>query len=164
MEPMPAQNHARNRVLKETAFSGDSQRIQLIEKRINDCFCARLKQNSDYRSEEISQVGQYSTRLFPRNFELEEDASDTLRFLAKLALTDLHPASDIQSHRRFLGPIIVWLKKLSWPFVRIHLKDTFAALREYHIRLLVLVAQQHAQLAMLRADGGLERRKNANKP
>ena len=48
-----------------------------------------------------------------------------------LSQVELKPARQIKSHRRFIGPVIVGVKKLIYPLIKLHLKDVFQGLEEY---------------------------------
>ena len=110
----------------------------------------RTRNNPHFTEAEIAKVQSLRRSLFPKGFVLSKEATETFRALAKFAPVELRPAAEIRSHRRFVGPVIVFLKRLTWPFIKLHLKDTVAGLREFNSRTVVELARQHAALEELR--------------
>jgi hypothetical protein len=92
---------------------------------------ARLKRAGDYDRREISAIEQLDRRLFPKDFKLSTEQTNSFRALCKLSQVELKPARAITSHRKVIGPLIVLLKRLSWPIFKVHLKDTVDGLQEF---------------------------------
>jgi hypothetical protein len=141
---------AGSQLIRRSALLASETDFVSLESRLGQSLARRFQDNPDYQPAELPRLAEYKTNIFPEGYELSCGDSEPLRTLARLALTDLRPASAIKSHRPVLGPFIVALKKLSWPFIAIHLRDTFAALREFHARLLIHVASQQAQIDELK--------------
>ena len=121
-----------------------------LEQRAAAALAARTCNNPHYTTAEIAQLEQLNSSVLPRGFELSLDDTETLRALAKFSQTTLRPAAEIRSHRPYIGRLIVALKRLSWPLVQLHLKDTIAGIREFNSRLVVQTARQMVELQLLR--------------
>ena len=111
--------------------STGSLNIVGLEQQISSTLTARLNQNQLYNLSEVDQIASYPFRLFPTDFELTEDETTKMRALCTLSQCQLRPATSITSHRRFIGPVIVFIKKLSWPFIKLHLKETLAGIQGF---------------------------------
>lgn len=101
---------------------------------------------------EISDIARLQRTLLPRSFSLSLSDTEVLRSLAKFSQTELRPSGSIRSHRKIIGPFIVLLKRLSWPFIALHMKDVVASNREFNSRALVLLAQQLVEIKNLQAE------------
>lgn len=102
-----------------------------LENEISSALAKRLQGNGHFNSSEISEISEYPFRLFPKGFALTAQETTKMRALAALSQCQLKPAATITSHRRFIGPCIVFIKKLSWPFIKLHLKDTLAGIQGF---------------------------------
>lgn len=103
----------------------------------------------DYTSEEIAEIERLDRRLFSSEFEISEEARESLRVLCTYSRCELRPSPIIRSHRKLIGPAIVFLKKLSWPLVRFHLKDTFESIELFHSSLVYSYARQVQKLEQI---------------
>lgn len=115
-------------LLVDNGFPG----VESIAERVEKSLHSRLSAKAEYNDKEIKQVTKLSRSLFPRDFRVSDDAIDTLRVLCSYSRCELKPARAIQSHRPFIGPLIVFLKRISWPFIRFHLKETFDSIQLFH--------------------------------
>ena len=106
--------------------------VESISSRVETALQKRTTDNAEYNDKEIEQVTRLNRSLFPRDFRVSDDAIDTLRVLCSYSRCELKPARAIQSHRPFIGPLIVFLKRISWPFIRFHLKETFDSIQLFH--------------------------------
>lgn len=102
-----------------------------LEMEISSALAQRLQGNGHFNSSEISEISEYPFRLFPKGFVLTANETTKMRAMATLSQCQLKPAAAITSHRRFIGPCIVFIKKLSWPFIKLHLKDTLAGIQGF---------------------------------
>jgi len=89
-----------------------------------DALDKRLSISDNYTVNEIEEVSNRSERLFRDNFEISKEQTELFRVLASHAHVKLHPRN-ITSHRKYIGPIIVGLKKVLFKLVGVILKDTF---------------------------------------
>lgn len=113
-----------------------------LEDQIHLRLSTRLNQNSKYTVEEVRRITDLDRSLFPKDFAVSKETSDNLRALANLSQCQLKPAREIRSHRKLLGPVIVALKKLTWPLIKVHLNDTFEGLQEFCSRMVYSHAKQ----------------------
>ena len=111
---------------------------------------SRLDTDACFDQAEIRHVEDLSKTLFPPNFVISEEHRERFRTLCAFSQTRLRPAREITSHRRFIGPVIVLVKRLSWPFIELHLRDTFRSLAEFNARSVeqlaaLIVSQERTQ-------------------
>ena len=95
----------------------------------------RLASAPNYSAEEINEVSSTAINLTKNIKDIDEKSFERLRSLAKLSQTELKPSS-ISSHRKIIGPIIVTIKKLVWPFIHAQLKDSFNSNKEFNAMML----------------------------
>jgi len=100
-------------------------------------------------SEEVANVEQLD-HSFVKGVKLSSADSDDLRSLASLSRFKLRPPSQISSHRKFIGPIIVFLKKATFPLISFHMKDTVRELDQFAGALVERQARTLSELATLR--------------
>lgn len=118
-----------------------------LEDRVTEALRTRLgASNGHYTIEEIEAVSRLKRTLFPPDFQLDQETSECFRTLVQFADVQLKPAQMIRSHRRFIGPLIVFIKKLTWPLIQIHLKDTINSAREFNARTVILLAKQQVEI------------------
>lgn len=113
----------------------------------------RLRQHASYTNEEIAEISKKNGRLFPRDFQLSTDGTNRFRALCQLSNIQLRPSRQITSHRRYVGWLVVLVKKLTWPLVQFHLKEPFAGIQEFSSWAVTTMAKQHSELAALRQEG-----------
>ncbi len=92
----------------------------------------RLKEDKNYLEEEILKVSKLQHRLFPEGFELSTKDATAVRSLCTLSQTDLKPVRAISSHRKYIGPLIVALKKATWPMIKFHLTNSFKGISQFN--------------------------------
>lgn len=120
-----------------------------LEQRARRQLAERIESSPAYDAAEIAEITALEKSLFPRDFEISDETRETLRVLCSFSRCELRPASAIRSHRRIVGPIIVFLKKLSWPLIRFHLKDTFESMQLFHSWVVYSHARQVLKLELL---------------
>src|SRR5690606_32643992 len=103
-----------------------------IEARVHYELLRRLESGLEYRRDEISEIEAIDHRLLPPTLDLDSETVERLRALARLSRCELAPASKTSSHRPYVGKLIVFAKRLTWPFIRTQLKGTFDALEEFN--------------------------------
>lgn len=121
-----------------------------LEARARATLERRLEGSTDYTADEIERVHTLKPNLFPQHFELSTAYADHFRALAKLSQQTLKPNGKISSHRKYIGPVIVFLKKLSWPLIRIHLKDHFQGIEDFCQWSLSLAGKQAQEISELK--------------
>ena len=117
----------------------ESQRL-IQEAKIK--FKKRLVSNQNYTEEEVNEIKSLNTSLFGKTTRIDLELSKTFRSLAKLSQCELKPSTEIRSHRKIIGPVIVFLKKLSWPLIKAHLKNTLEGQQEFNSWTVYALAQQ----------------------
>jgi hypothetical protein len=130
----------------------DTFQAEEINQRINSALSSRLSGNDAYNKEEIIKVANLDNKLMPEGFVLSSDQTEHLRALCKLSKVELKPAREITSHRKIIGPAIVFLKKLTWPLMQIHLKDTFNELSDFCSWTVKTIAEQTIEIEKLKSD------------
>lgn len=85
----------------------------------------RLRQHESYSLEEIEKIGRMDHRIFPEGYVLSISDTEMLRPLAMMSQVELKPPRQITSHRKYLGKLIVFIKKATLPLISAHLKPTF---------------------------------------
>ena len=120
----------------------EAKLVQKLSNRLED-------QQQEYTSEEIKDISVLDMSLFPEDFELSQESSERFRTLARLSHLELKPARNISSHRKALGPLIVAVKRLSWPFIKAHLQDSFLGIQEFASQMLEISAKQEVKIAEL---------------
>lgn len=98
-------------------------------KRLNERIATQAGQFS-LNEEEIKNVRDYDSR-FIKDISLSKDDNDELRLLASWTKFKLKPPSSISSHRKIIGPLIVLLKRLTFPLVNFHMKDMVREMEEF---------------------------------
>jgi hypothetical protein len=87
---------------------------------------------------EQARVAQLSTALTNDSFVASPERLELLRGLCQIYSAGIR-SEKISSHRKFLGPVIVWIKKLLFRVISVLLGPTFSFQRDFNagvIRLL----------------------------
>lgn len=120
-----------------------------LNSKIDGNLSARIANSSNYDANEIRIVNEFKSALFPKDFVLDLKRNEEYRILARNAQIELKPAREIKSHRKHLGKLIVFVKKLSWPLVKIHLKESVEHMRDFSSQALYTMARQEVRLREL---------------
>jgi hypothetical protein len=140
----------KNPFIKKSLHGASSEDL---EARVCAALDNRLRSLGHFSAQEIVDVTQKKRTVFPPGFALPSEITDEFRSLAKFAQLELRPAAAITSHRRFIGPLIVALKRLTWPLIALHLKDTVNAVREFEARSLFVMGSLVAAQDRTRSGG-----------
>ena len=127
-----------NRPLLAAGQIADQYRL---EERVQQAFAERLDAEPDYNLQEIDKVCSVDRRLFPEGYDPEFQTFENVRVLCRLSQFELQEAKEISSHRKLLGPVIVLLKKLTWPFIKIHLKGSYDGQSEFNAMMVEVLAE-----------------------
>jgi hypothetical protein len=103
-----------------------------LENKLKERLERRLSKSSDYSAKEIQEIDELNPYLFPANFRLEKADAAAIRSICTLSQTELKPARSITSHRKLIGPIIVAIKKATWPMIKFHLTDSFKGIGQFN--------------------------------
>ena len=123
-----------------------------MDKNLENTLLTRLNeriQTGKVNREEIDKIEFLNTRLIPEGVVLEDRDSEELRALASLSRVHLKRPAEISSHRPIIGPLIVLFKKLTFPIVSFHMKDTIQALEEFAALSVVRQAKLSARIKEL---------------
>ena len=116
--------------------------LHSLERHVFEALSSRLKTSPSYSDEEIVRVSGLSKRLFHDGFCLNEDQTNRVRALCSLSQSTLKPANEISSHRKLIGPLIVFIKRLTWPLISVHLRDVFVGIQEFQSLAVETLAEQ----------------------
>jgi hypothetical protein len=107
-----------------------SAAISSVEKKIAD---------KEFNEHNIGYIRDLKLKLVEGGLNVSEKDLEKLRTLCKLWDVELKP-SEISSHRPFVGPFIVAVKKLLFPVIRIFLKDSFKQQRDFNAAAVSMIA------------------------
>ena len=109
----------------------------------------RLSGPECYSRQELEQVSELESRIFPACFCLDKQHSDRFRALCSLSQAGLKQTKSISSHRRLIGPLIVTGKRALWKLVRPQLDEAFRGFEAFSSWMVYSHAQQLVQLKEL---------------
>jgi len=121
-----------------------------FEKALTSKFENRKANARHYSEQELSYVASFEHKLLPEDIDLDFRSLENLRVLANFSQFELKIAREISSHRKYIGPLIVFFKKASWPFIKIHLKETFDGLSELSAWSLKTLSQHLVEIDSLK--------------
>jgi|GEM_PF-5509896 len=121
-----------------------------LESRVKTNLTHRINRNAEYSPEEIEHVSRLDKRLFGDACLLTKDQTEQMRRLCRFSKVEIKQGQEIRSHRRLIGVIIVFLKRLTLPLIQVHLKPVFAGIEEVHYALVETLAQQQVEINRLR--------------
>ncbi|MCC6953211.1 MAG: hypothetical protein IT290_03755 [Deltaproteobacteria bacterium] len=105
---------------------------------------------ASYTREEVEDISEVSTALFPKGLELSDKETEDFRALCSFSQVTLKPAREIRSHRKYIGKVIVAVKRATWPFIAFHMKDTMRGVQEFQIRTVLALAENLVERRELR--------------
>ena len=111
-------------------LNAESKFLQL-ERDITETLKKRIESNASYDVDEVESITGKAHSLFPDWYVLDADTAKYMRALGALSQAQLRPARMIRSHRKFIGPLVVFLKRATWPLVKFHLTDSFKGIEEF---------------------------------
>lgn len=121
-------------ILREGA--PDAALTRLVEERLR----GRLERK-EFAVADIEYVSKIRLRLGPGNpMDIAPDRLDRIRRLCQLWETDIK-IGEIKSHRRFVGPIIVAVKRALMPVLKALMGETLKRQREFNAEVIHLLAQ-----------------------
>ena len=92
----------------------------------------RIKNSVNYSNQEIKDIEEKSTSLFPKDFSIPKDICNRLRALCSLSQTNIKDCETVKSHRKYVGPIIVFVKKLVLKLLQAQLHNTFKGIEQFN--------------------------------
>ena len=96
-----------------------------LNSKLNHALQARLTGQQDLTHEEIEVIKVRETRIFPKDYELSLEQTESFRVLCKFSKFDLTPRH-ISSHRKYVGPLIVSGKRVFYRLIALLLRDVLA--------------------------------------
>jgi hypothetical protein len=106
------------------------------------------KLNQNDLADEAFSISQRTTKLFPKEYQLEKETTELFRAMCILSQCTLRDNNTIRSHRPVVGRIIVFFKKCVWKMVEPQIKhvfhgvqDCFSCLIGSHAKLLVRIKE-----------------------
>ncbi len=121
-----------------------------LNQRISQNLKNRTNSNEHYSLEETISVSKIDRTLFPKDFEVSDESRELIRILASFSACELKAARHFTSHRKLLGPIIVFLKKITWPIIMFHLKDKFETQQQLFSWMIFSQAKQIREIELLK--------------
>jgi hypothetical protein len=121
--------------------SADRQLEEILARRVDTRIAA-----GDYTSADINGVGELHRLGGHGPLALSPETLNHLRRLCQLWEVDLKPSPKITSHRKIIGPFIVFVKKLAFPVVRFFMRETLKQQRDFNGAVLEAVARLSADL------------------
>jgi hypothetical protein len=94
----------------------------------------------DFTEDELHYVSKVNLELVNTALEVDEKTLEKLRQACQLWDIQFRPLN-ITSHRPVIGPIIVGLKKLCFPIVRLFMKDVIERQRLFNASVISLLAR-----------------------
>lgn len=98
-----------------------------------------------FAAEDVKVVAAISPGALKERLHVTAERLEALRQLCQVWDVDLR-VSQISSHRKFFGPLIVWSKRLVYPVLKIFLKDTLRQQRDFNGRVVTLLAELSSEL------------------
>jgi len=98
----------------------------------------------EFSVDEMRRVQQLDMSPVREDLNVPVETLEKLRRLCQLWDVDLR-ARRISSHRRILGPVIVALKKLAYPVLRVFLRDFIRQQRDFNAACISLLAELAAR-------------------
>lgn len=86
----------------------------------------------------IQDIKELSFRLVDSDLDLDSEMLNKLRMACQLWDVDLR-MNNITSHRKFIGPVIVFIKKLFAPFIKFFLKDFIRQQKDFNAAVIGLI-------------------------
>jgi hypothetical protein len=99
----------------------------------------RVKEGA-FQARDIEYIAKLPLPITGETIHVDEVDLKMLRRLCSLWEVDVK-ASQISSHRKFIGPVIVAAKKALIPVLRMVLKDTFQQQREFNAQAILLLTR-----------------------
>lgn len=111
-----------------------------LTKRVEDRLRGRLERK-EFATADVEYVSNIRLRLGPGNpLEIGPERLDRIRRLCQLWETDIK-IGQITSHRKFVGPVIVAVKRALMPVLKALMGETLKRQREFNAEVIHLLAQ-----------------------
>lgn len=118
--------------------------LSALFERAEQALANRIKSYPELSKGEIEDVESVSRGLFPQGYRLSNEETERFRALCTFSQFELKPPI-VRSHRRYLGPIIVFCKKIAWRILSSLLRDTFNSQRAFNCATVKQLARSESQ-------------------
>jgi len=95
--------------------------------------------SGEFTREDVRYIEKLELGLIKNSLNVSDATLEKLRTSCSLWFVDLKD-HEISSHRKFIGPVIVGLKKILYPILRVLLKDTLRQQRAFNASVISLLA------------------------
>jgi hypothetical protein len=105
---------------------------------------AKIKErlaHGEFTEQDMRIVADLGKRKDALRLNLSDAKLERIRRLCQLWDIELRPPHQITSHRRIVGPLIVGLKKLVYPILRVLLKDLIRQQRDFNGSVIAYLAE-----------------------
>lgn len=119
--------------------------------RINDKLKARCVGNAEYTADEVEKVSHLTKKLFRGDTPMPIEVEEQFRRLCRFTEMGLPVQFSISSHRKFVGPVIVFMKRCLLALLRPVLADTMTSIRSFCELSVMEMAQQRTDIESLKA-------------
>ena len=102
-----------------------------LNQRVSAQLQTRLGSSKYYDAKEIARIEACQSALFPSEFSIDEQGYERLRVLCTLSQCGLVEAHSIKSHRPYIGPVIVRVKRFAWKMIKAQLESSFSGIQEF---------------------------------
>lgn len=100
--------------------------------------------------EELENIKNKSTTLFPKDWILDKNTTDTFRALCTLSQSGLVNTHKVSSHRKIIGPIIVFFKKILLKIIDSQMKNTLNGISSCFTHIISNQAKLEVELKEIR--------------
>ena len=104
----------------------DAQIEEILEQRVQEHV-----QKKDYSPDNVSYLAKMNLHLSSSELQVSDEMLEKLRRLCQLWDVSLKPLQ-ITSHRKYIGPLIVFTKKLTFRILQVLLKDFIRQQRSFN--------------------------------
>jgi len=87
--------------------------------------------NGDYTCADISYISKVQLNLISDSLDVSDELLEKFRRMCQLWNIEFVP-QEIKSHRKIIGPLIVAIKKLIFPILKVLLKDVISQQRKFN--------------------------------
>ena len=133
-------NHSTNLVI-----SAPAGLAPVLSQRAEDALNTRLRTHPSYSSSEMETISLMASRFINSDARLSDKECERLREMAILSRCSLRYLQPITSHRKVIGPAIVFGKKILWKLLYSQLRKQFEAMEEFNGAVVENIAREMSQ-------------------
>jgi hypothetical protein len=117
--------------------------VEISSESLSEKVAARIARG-EFEEKDLNYISNYQLALLKKTLSIPDKQLELLREVAKKYDVKLK-AADFTSHRPFIGPVIVALKKAVSPFVRAILGETLNSQRAFNAAVVEFLTSLHHQ-------------------